>query len=376
MLFIISHHVVLIKTNPFTVDKGEKRMNRFKVTTDTSYEILIGTDLLADTGRYMRECLEPCKACLITDSTVNRLYADQVMSSLTDSGFETSKIVFPAGELSKNISTYTNILESMAEEGLSRSDLVVALGGGVVGDLSGFAASTYLRGIRHVQVPTTYLAAVDSSVGGKTGLNLLYGKNLAGAFWQPSLVICDYSTFETIPGEEMLNGIAEAIKCAMIMEAPLIGRVIAKDYGHVIERCVSIKKSIVEADERDTGIRQLLNFGHTIGHSIEKLSSYTIPHGVAVAKGMVFESRAAFRMGLTDYDASDYLKEILTNIGFDLSIPYTVDELYKYALNDKKIRGSSIAMVIPEQCGKCRLHKISLDSLHTFIELGMDDAPL
>ena len=155
-----------------------------------------------------------------------------------------------------------------------------------------------------------------------------------------------------------------------------IGRVIAKDYGHVIERCVSIKKSIVEADERDTGIRQLLNFGHTIGHSIEKLSSYTIPHGVAVAKGMVFESRAAFRMGLTDYDASDYLREILTDIGFVLSIPYTVDELYKYALNDKKIRGSSIAMVIPEQCGKCRLHKISLDSLHTFIELGMDDAPL
>ena len=174
-------------------------MNRFEVTTNRSYEILIGTDLLDQTGTYMRECIDPCKICVITDSTVNRLYAERVISSLQKSGYQTSYIVFPAGEHSKNLETYKNILEALAEDGLSRSDALVALGGGVVGDLTGFAASTYLRGIRYMQIPTTYLAAVDSSVGGKTGLNLNYGKNLAGAFWQPSLVICDYSTFETLP---------------------------------------------------------------------------------------------------------------------------------------------------------------------------------
>ena len=345
-------------------------MNRFEVTTDRAYQILIGTDLLNETGAYMRECIEPCKACIITDSTVNRLYANRLRDSLKENGYQTSVIVFPAGEHSKNLVTYKNIMESVAEEGLSRSDVLVALGGGVVGDLCGFAAATYLRGVRYVQVPTTYLAAVDSSVGGKTGLNLLYGKNLAGAFWQPSLVVCDYSTFETLPSEELLDGIAEAVKCAMIMDSSMIERILKNDYGHVIERCVSIKKSIVEADERDTGVRQLLNFGHTIGHSIEKLSSYTTSHGLAVAKGMVFESKAAYRMNLTEYDASGFLQETLESLGFNLSIPYAVDELYKYALNDKKIRGDSIAMVIPEQKGKCRLHKISLDDLHTFIELG------
>ena len=158
----------------------------------------------------------------------------------------------------------------------------------------------------------------------------------------------------------------------MIMDPGLIDKILKKDYGHVIERCISIKKSIVEADERDTGIRQLLNFGHTIGHSIEKLSAYTTSHGMAVAKGMVFESRAAFRMGLTDYDASGFLTETLETAGFDLSIPYTTDELYRYALNDKKIRGDHIAMVIPEQKGKCRLHRISLADLQTFIELGAE----
>ena len=186
-------------------------MNRFEVTTDRSYEILIGTDLIDEAGTYMRECIEPCRVCVITDSTVKGLYADRVIQSLRESGYQTSIIVFPAGEHSKNLETYKNILEAIAEEGLSRSDCLVALGGGVVGDLTGFAASTYLRGIRYVQIPTTYLAAVDSSVGGKTGLNLYHGKNLAGAFWQPSLVICDYSTFETLPKAEFLNGGAEAV---------------------------------------------------------------------------------------------------------------------------------------------------------------------
>lgn len=347
-------------------------MKRFSVTTSRPYDILVGENLLPQVGALIGEQLAPCKVSLITDSRVNGIYAQVVMTSLMENGFQVSKIVFPEGEHSKNITTYKNVLEALSEENLSRSDLIVALGGGVVGDLSGFAAATYLRGIRYIQVPTTYLAAVDSSVGGKTGINLLTGKNLAGAFWQPSMVICDYRTFDTLEDAERLNGAAEAIKSGMIMEANLIDHVLARDYEHVIGRCVSIKKSIVEADERDTGMRQLLNFGHTIGHSLEKLSAYKIPHGHAVARGMVVESRAAFRMGLTDFDASPFLTETLQAKGFDLRIPYSREELLKYALNDKKISGDNIAMVVPEVIGKCRLQKIPLSELGHFIECGLE----
>ena len=354
------------------VNYKESDMGRFTVTTARPYDILIGNEILQTCGEFIRECIEPCKVCLVTDSRVNTLYADTVLKSLKSAGYAPIKVVFPEGEYSKSITTYANILESMAEEAFSRSDIIIALGGGVVGDISGFAAATYLRGINYVQIPTTYLAAVDSSVGGKTGVNLISGKNLAGAFWQPSMVICDYSTFNTLDENMLLDGASEAIKSGMIMEKPLIDKVLKKDYGKVIERCVSIKKSVVEADERDTGMRQLLNFGHTIGHGIEKLSSYRISHGHAVALGMVAESRSAFRTGLTEFDASEFLSEILAQCGFDLTLPYTASELYKYAKNDKKIRGDSISMVIPESVGKCRLQKISLSELEKFIEAGLD----
>jgi 3-dehydroquinate synthase len=347
-------------------------MNKFTVTTKRPYDILIGQDILKDAGTYIRERIEPCKVCVVTDSKVNGLYSQVLISSLIENGFQTCKVVFPEGEHSKTINTYSNILEALADEGISRSDLIVALGGGVVGDLSGFAASTYMRGIKYIQVPTTYLAAVDSSVGGKTGLNLLSGKNLAGAFWQPSLVVSDYKTFDTLEEEELLDGVAEAVKSGMVAEKGLIDHVVSKDYSYVIERCVSIKKSIVEADERDTGMRQLLNFGHTIGHCIEKISSFSISHGHAVAKGMVAESKSAYRLGLTDTDTSGYLKETLENCGFDLSIPYDIDEMYYYALNDKKISGDSITVVVPESIGKCRLQKISLSELRRYIELGTE----
>lgn len=316
-------------------------MERFAVTTARPYDILIGKGILKDAGKYIGEDIKPCRVCIITDSKVNQLYAETLTDSLKENGFEPHKIVFPEGEYSKSMTTYANILESLAEKAFSRSDIIVALGGGVVGDLSGFAAATYLRGIKYIQIPTTYLAAVDSSVGGKTAVNLLSGKNLAGAFWQPSMVICDYSTFESMDEAFLLDGVAEAIKNGMIMESSLIDWVLAKDYGKVIERCVSIKKSVVEADERDTGMRQLLNFGHTIGHGIEKLSSYRISHGRAVAMGMAAESKAAFKMGLTSYDAGEYLTEILTKCGFDLDLPYSAEELYRYAKNDKKIIGAS-----------------------------------
>ncbi|MDD6042287.1 MAG: 3-dehydroquinate synthase [Eubacteriaceae bacterium] len=346
-------------------------MKKFLVSTSTPYEIVIGKDILKDIGQYVSKIFPKCKACVITDSIVNTLYADTVVNSLRDYGYQTTKVVFPSGEHSKNLNTYARVLEALAEDCFTRTDIILSLGGGIVGDIAGFAASTYMRGISYVQIPTTYLAAIDASVGGKTGVNLLGGKNLVGAFWQPALVLCDYSTFDTLSEESILEGKAEAVKNAFISDKNLIPAIKDNNYEQVIQRCVSIKKSIVEADERDTGLRQLLNFGHTIGHGIEKLSAFTVSHGLAVAKGMVVESRAAYAMGLTPNNVSPELEEILTDLGFDLSVNYSSDELYRYALTDKKIFGDKISMVIPESIGKCRLQKISLDKLKEFIELGM-----
>ena len=346
-------------------------MKKFVISTAQPYEIIIGDDLLSDAGSYISQVFSPCRLCIISDSTVNALYAKTVEESLKQNGFTVTKIVFPSGEHSKNIHTYANIIEALGEDGITRSDAIVALGGGVVGDIAGFAASTYMRGIRYVQIPTTYLAAIDSSFGGKTGINLLCGKNLAGTFWQPSLVLCDYTAFNTLPENRLLEGVAEAVKNAVVSDASLLTHISENNYGYVIERCISIKKSIVEADERDTGLRQLLNFGHTVGHGIEKLSSFSVSHGLAVAKGMVVEARAAYRTGLTSSDISGELSEVLTRLGLDLTVNYTADELYACALTDKKIMGDKIAMVVPESMGKCRLHKITLSELKGFIEAGL-----
>ncbi|MBR3785834.1 MAG: 3-dehydroquinate synthase [Firmicutes bacterium] len=350
-------------------------MKKFLLSTGNPYEVLIGKDFLKDSGFLINKCLpSPRKLCVITDSNVNTLYAQTLLTSLKDHGYETSKIVFPAGEHSKNLTTYLNIMEALADEGFTRSDALVALGGGVVGDLVGFAAATYLRGIAYVQIPTTYMAAVDSAVGGKTSINLQNGKNLAGAIWQPSLVLCDCDTFETLPPEKRLDGLAEAVKSAVVSDASLLEHIKAGDYEYVIERCVSIKKSFVEADERDYGLRQILGFGHTIGHGLEKLSSYTIPHGQAVAAGMVVEARAAYKMGLTQTDLSGALTEILTNLGFHLHVNYSAEDIYHYALMDKKINGDYITVVIPDTIGKCHLHKISLTDLRRFIQVGLNPA--
>lgn len=347
-------------------------MKKFVVSTARPYEIIIEQNIIKNAGAYIKECLPPCHLCIVTDSTVNGLYAQVVMTSLMENGYRTSKIVFPAGEHSKNLTTYTNILEALADEGLNRGDGIVALGGGVVGDLAAFAASTYMRGIAYVQIPTTYMSALDSSIGGKTSVNLQAGKNLAGAFWQPSMVLCDCKTFDSLPPARLMDGAAEAVKSAVISEASLFPHIMTNDFEYVIERCISIKKSIVEADERDMGLRQLLSFGHTLAHGIEKLSSYYISHGQAVAMGMIIEARGAYKMGLTDTDISTPLEVIFTGLGFDLTCYYSADELYRFALMDKKISGDKITMIVPESLGKCRLQKISLSELKTFIELGLE----
>lgn len=363
-------------------------MEKIKVSASRKYDIIIGRDLLKDTGKYVSEVIDPCKVCIITDDVVYGLYADAVHHSLTDAGFEVFHFIFEKGERFKNLNTVNCILELMAENDFTRSDAIIALGGGITGDIAGFAASVFLRGVQFVQIPTTFLAAVDSSVGGKTGVNLQSGKNLAGAFWQPSLVLCDCNTFSTLSYEIFLDGVAEAIKYGAILDRALFDLLMM--HGHklfnqpddhadndsdtliqIVKQCVSIKRDIVMEDERDTGIRQLLNFGHTIGHAIEKCSNYSISHGHAVALGMFIISKASFKLGLNQDDCSFEIEKILKKFNFPVTCTFTAEELTHVALKDKKRAGETITLVLPEYIGHCYLKKIAISDLKTFISSGL-----
>ncbi|NCC87448.1 MAG: 3-dehydroquinate synthase [Clostridia bacterium] len=350
-------------------------MNSVRVDASKSYEVLIGSNLLKSTGELVRNVIKPCKAAIITDDIVDSLYANCVQNSLEQSGFDTCKYVFKNGECSKNISTFTSALEFLATNEISRSDVIIALGGGVVGDLAGFCASSYLRGIKFVQIPTTFLAAIDSSVGGKTGINLKAGKNLAGAFWQPSLVICDYSTLDSLPENVFADGIAEAIKYGVISSHKLFSTLLngecKKNIEQIITQCVTIKRDIVNEDEFDLGTRQLLNFGHTIGHCIEKQSNFKITHGQAVAIGMCVISKAAFKSNLCDYDCSPKIEQALKANGLPTQCDFDAQTLFSVAVSDKKRTGNTINLVIPKEIGKCILFKIDINKLCDFIDLGL-----
>ena len=276
------------------------------------------------------------------------------------------------------------LLDFLSEKEFTRTDVVIALGGGVIGDLSGFAASVYLRGIRYVQVPTTFLAAVDSSVGGKTGVNLASGKNLAGTFWQPTLVVFDPMTMDTLEESMILDGLAETIKCGMIADKTLLdfledvpwnGLPTGKELYDFVQRCaigaIGVKQKLVEADEKDLDQRQLLNFGHTIGHAIELSSRYTVSHGQAVAKGMVIVTRAAMVKGWSKEDCLTPLLNALNKFGFNLDVPYSASTLAEIALRDKKRKGKTINLVIPLRQGQGVLKPIDVDELTDFIETGL-----
>jgi len=351
-------------------------MKTVEVSTGSKYNIVIGDGLLKDSGRMIREVTSAKTAAIVTDSVVDGLYSDTVRKSLEANGFETVKFVFPNGEKSKNINTYSDMLEFMAENRLTRSDCIVALGGGVVGDMAGFCAATYLRGISFVQIPTTLLACVDSSVGGKTAIDLKAGKNLAGAFYQPKLVICDYSTLSTLTDEIFADGMAETIKYGALFDGDFLNFLNennAKDnLEYIIEKCVTFKRDIVNVDETDRGVRGLLNFGHTIGHSIEKCSNFAVSHGSAVAIGMVLMSRGAYKSGITKADITEFLVSLLKKYNLPVSTDFSADELFDVTLSDKKRSGDDITLVIPSEFGKCELYKTQINSLKDIIEKGLN----
>jgi 3-dehydroquinate synthase len=348
------------------------------VTVDApskTYAVRIGSGLLDEAGRHAAGIWRAGRAVIVTDATVNALHADRLSASLRDADFDPVRYVFPAGEQSKNAATLIALLNFMAESRLTRTDTVFALGGGVVGDLAGLAASLYMRGIGLVQVPTTLLAAVDSSVGGKTAVDLEAGKNLCGTFYQPDLVLCDPGTLATLPAAEFANGCAEAIKYAVIRDArlladlrpPLVGRM-----TEIIARCVSIKRDVVCGDERDTGERQLLNFGHTFGHAIEKCSGYTVPHGSAVAAGMALMTAACVKKGLCGVDCLGALLEALGWYGLPASCDYGESALYDAMLADKKRASDAITLVVPRSVGACELLTLTLPEAREFLKLGLE----
>lgn len=319
-------------------------------------------------GSRVREITDGNSVVVVTDENVEKLYLKRCMDSLRSEGFDVSSFVIPPGEESKSGEKYLELLNFLAEIPLTRADVLVALGGGVVGDLTGFAGATYLRGIKVIQVPTTLLSAVDSSVGGKTAINLPAGKNLAGAFHQPALIWCDERLLESLPENIWQDGMAEVIKYGVIADKELFdmlkNRSMAeKKTDEIIARCVKIKKRFVEDDEFDTGVRQLLNFGHTIGHAVEKATNFEVSHGRAVAKGMAYMAEIAQRQGWCSEETAEEITEILNIYDFDLTIEQPKDVLYNIMKADKKRKGGYIDIVVPETIGKCRLQRVTTEEL-------------
>lgn len=345
-------------------------MKTIHVNASKAYDVVIGTNLIPTLGVSLLKVLgKSCKIAIISDSNVWPIYGDTVTNSLKDAGFTAVSYAFPAGESSKTSATYLNILNFLAENHITRSDAILALGGGVVGDISGFSAATYLRGIPYIQVPTTLLAMVDSSVGGKTAIDLPAGKNLVGAFYQPSLVLCDLDTLSTLPESTFCDGCAEVIKYGVLYDEELFSHLSQQglDFNResVIARCVELKRNVVAEDEFDTGARQKLNLGHTIGHGVEAQSNFTVSHGQAVAIGMMIVAKAGCPAIYKQLEA------VLAKFHLPTTTDFSARSLFHSALSDKKRAGQSINLIIPKSIGSCSIVPMPIDKLESFIEEGL-----
>lgn len=347
-----------------------------KVSASKDYNVYIGSGILDTVGERIKEIKRLCRVVLVSDDTVYSFYGEKVKKSLSDSGYSVCEFVFPHGEEAKSLDNFGKIMNFCVENSITRTDLFVALGGGVTGDLTGFVAASYLRGVDFVQIPTTVLSMVDSSVGGKTAINLNAGKNLCGAFYQPIAVYADCETLNTLPEETFNEGCAEIVKYGMISDGEFLtflkNNSISENIEYVIKRCVEIKSDVVSRDEFEKGERKLLNFGHTIGHAIEKCSNLQISHGNAVAIGMVIATKGAYEIGMSDEDFSDTLIPILEKNNLPTTCEFSAEELYRAALSDKKRSLDTISLIVPEEYGLCKIMKLPVEDLQNFIEKGMN----
>ena len=350
-------------------------MKAVKICASKPYEVKIAPSLLSRLGTETAAITKVGTAAIISDSNVWPLYGEKAQKSLEKSGFSVLAYVFPAGESSKSAENYLSILNFLAENRINRGDCLIALGGGVVGDLTGFVAATYLRGIAYIQVPTTLLAAVDSSVGGKTAIDLASGKNLVGAFYQPKLVLCDIDTLSTLPRDIFRDGCAEVIKYGILYDETLFSQLenSGEDFDResVIARCVELKRDVVAEDEFDTGSRMKLNLGHTIGHGVESGSLYCISHGKAVAIGTAIISRSAVKYGICSQNACTRIQRILTQFGLPVSTDFDAQNLFDAALSDKKRNGNIVNLIIPQEIGSCIIQATPVEEVKALIEAGL-----
>ena len=351
-------------------------MKTVEINAHNKYPVYIGDGLLDRAGALAKNNAGGEKAMIVTDNRVGELYLERAKSSLEAAGYETFFFAFIEGEQSKTPETLIDVLEAAASLGLTRGDIFVALGGGVVGDVCGLAASLYMRGTRFVQIPTTLLAAVDSSVGGKTAVDLTAGKNICGTFWQPSCVICDPATLDTLDPAAFADGMAEVIKYGAICDRGLFDAVkdgnIAPIRAEIIEKCVRHKADIVAEDEYDTGRRAVLNFGHTFAHAIEKLSEYTVSHGRAVAIGMVAAARASYKLGFSTRDVSAELASALEKNGLPTVCEYPADRVWEAAMSDKKRSGTSISPILLYDIGECFINRVSYYDFKEICRAGIE----
>lgn len=341
-------------------------MKTINVKVENPYKVLVGPDLLGEAGRLIAESDNRIqKLMIVSDSNVAPLYMSKLRGSLEAAGFEVFEYVFEAGEQSKTLNTIGEILGALAEAAFTRTDAVVALGGGVATDMAGFAASIFLRGIKVFQIPTSLLAQVDASVGGKTGVDLPQGKNLVGAFWQPALVLADTALLSSLSDQVFTEGMAEVIKYAFILDKALYEKLMTRvtkdspELENVVARCIELKADVVSQDEHDNGLRQLLNFGHTIGHVIEAHSNFTVSHGFAVAKGMERISRRS--------PVHDALVQILKLYELPYDDPISPDQIMAGIMNDKKKRGSNITAVVVNEIGKGELKPMPVEDFRNYL---------
>ena len=344
-------------------------MNKIRVELgERSYTIASGSGILKDIGKSLERFDFSRKAAIVSNPTVYDLYGKTLRSSLSDSGFEIIEIILPDGEEYKNLSSVEKIYEQLLKMRFDRKSVLIALGGGVIGDITGYAASTYMRGIDFIQVPTTLLAQVDSSVGGKTGVNHALGKNMIGTFWQPRLVWVDISTLHSLSRRNFLAGMAEIIKYGIIWDSAFFDFLEKKretllslnpeDIIHIINRSCEIKADVVSRDERESGIRAILNFGHTIGHAIETATGYTtFLHGEAIAIGMHVEAILAHEAGLIGSDEISRIRHLLKTFGLPTEIPAGIDltALFGAMKLDKKTVSGDVKFILPEQIGRVRI---------------------
>ena len=348
-------------------------MKTIEIRASRPYTVTVGSGLLPALGETCAALVKGRRAMVVSETTVFPLHGPAAVASLEKAGFDVVTHVFPAGEASKCGTEFLNLVNDLAASHLTRSDLVVALGGGVTGDLTGFAAACYLRGIAYVQVPTTLLAMVDSSVGGKTAIDLPAGKNLCGAFYQPAAVLCDLDLLKTLPGAVFRDGCAEVIKYGVLSGRALFDALTPETIDEaIIAACIDDKRQKVEADEFDNGARQFLNLGHTLGHAVEKESCFTLSHGQAVSIGMAMIARAAARFGLCAPETAAEITAKLAAFGLPTATAQSPEAILAAALGDKTRRGDTLTLVVPRAIGDCVLHPIPVAALPDWIAAGKE----